>query len=281
VSLAHYAILLMLSLWPLPPTSGPQSKTEQGGSNERANLEGFFFHGDGFVHETMEIYRDGRFAYGWGADDGGFSREEGTIDVVGGLLTLSPDPKQTETNRQGTLIHPRYRPTRWGDRLYLLTEKDFPRFCDHINMGLEPRRVRSGPFFMKMSRKDLAREDMPDFAKAFGSPDLSERWSRLVLKTPIQGKIVEVLDRDRARVDLGSEHGLRADIALFAEQPGGPRDDPHLARLTVVELEPKRCLVAVNRSNWNFSFRELKKDQKITSRIPQEIIDMMSGISLP
>jgi hypothetical protein len=268
-------IALVASLWLQSPGPNPPGKEDRPGPRETpATLAGLYFRGDGFVNSSLQIEPDGRFVYTWWADDRGHARQEGTAEVVEGLLVLKP--LKTESNRDGKITHPGYRPVRWDDRLYLLREEDFLKFCNHVNLGLEPRNANLGPYYLKMTQEQIRRdENKPDYGRADGLPGLPARWKPFLLKAPLRGKVVEVLDRDHARINLGSEDGLREGMMLFVEEDGSPADDPHVAGLSVTDVEANRCTANLVLRG-TFSFRGLKRDQKVSSRIPKEIIKLTS-----
>src|SRR3954453_749744 len=94
------------------PSGQTGDRTSQ---TELATFAGEYLLGDGITWETLKVYSGGRFSCEWGADDGGYHRQEGTAELVDGYLVLHP--AKSESNRGiGNTALPNYRPIRWGQR---------------------------------------------------------------------------------------------------------------------------------------------------------------------
>lgn len=243
---------------------GPQETVE--------TLSGVYYLGDGFVGQTLEVHANGRFSFSWQADDGGYHRDEGTAEVVDGLLTLRV--VKSETNRTpGRFPHARHLPARCGKRLYLVPEGDVLRFCNAVNLGLEPRESMFGRFYLRMvwTERVRAGEELPRLDSAAGLPGLPARWGSFLIKKPLQGQVTDVLDVGRATVDLGFEEGLKEGMELLVED-AKRGDQPALGRscglVKVVAVEAHRSTVELKRHE-----PFLKKGQRASSKIPKEIID--------
>lgn len=109
----------------------------------------------------------------------------------------------------------------WGERIYLLDEKNFDDFARAINLGLEPRSDSTsepyvGSFYL---RKGDEKKDVS------GMPSLPKQWLSLLLEKPVTAKIVSVYGDEHAMIaiiDKGSRHGLKAGVTMIGkdERPG-------------------------------------------------------------
>jgi hypothetical protein len=109
-----------------------------------ATLKGEYFLGGGFVGEHLKVNPDGRFSFAWFADDGGDHRDEGTAEIVDGLLILHVE--KTESNMgPWPFPHPKLVPVIWEKRHYLIPEDKISRFNDAVNKGVNP--IDMGKFY--------------------------------------------------------------------------------------------------------------------------------------
>ncbi len=53
-------------------------------------------------------------------------------------------------------------PVRWGDRRYLIPEKERLLFCSAVNQGAVPRYMRRGPFSLRDADRRKAPEALPE-----------------------------------------------------------------------------------------------------------------------
>jgi hypothetical protein len=255
------------------------SQTEKpiGGADSRssretlATLTGEFIRGDGFVNQSLKVKPDGRFSFEWSADDGGYHRDSGTAEIVEGLLSLNT--MKSETNREpGAFRHPKSHSIRWGKRLYLLSESEILPFCNAINLGLEPREGPFGRFYLRMSfsERGKAEGEAPKLGMIEGLPSLPRQWEPFLLKKPLAGKVVDDSKDARAQIDLGSHDGLREGMELLVEdEVGKPFGGRSYTIVKVIALKERRCTV---QDKYRFFFDELRKGQKVSSRIPKRLI---------
>ena len=115
---------------------------------------------------------------------------------------------------------------------------------------------------------------------ASGRPDVPPEWAPMLLKTPVEGRVIEALSDARARVDFGSDRGAIAEPGRSGSTPeqDGRGDDGKACRLgTVVEVTPASCVIEskfpVLASN------RLKVGQRILTRHP--LADVAQSLSRP
>ena len=186
------------------PTTGDRPKSEVAG------VTGEYYFGDGLgVNCALTIKDEGRFSFGWHGCLGLYDQNTGEARVVAGHLILTPERPNVRKGFQGTATD--FIPIRWGERLYLIPEADRWEFCNAVNQGSEPRDRPHGQSYLRSGdwRK-----------KVSGLPIVPEAWHSLLLKAPIDGRVIEVLGDGRARVDLGTESGVWKEMELWADTDG-------------------------------------------------------------
>src|SRR5678815_2187160 len=150
----------------------------------------------GFVHEQLSFDPDGCYRRLYSSDVRGESAEERYeqhgADV---LLFEAPPPPPGSSAKQPRVA---MRLLRWEPRLYLIGEGQWLEFCNAINLGDEPRRTWSGPFFLKTPDWEL------DVREA---PELPREWRDYVLPEALSGQTIVGLE-DAAWIDLGAGAGV-------------------------------------------------------------------------
>jgi len=242
-----------------------------------ATLDGEYLLGDGFVNQNLKVNPDGWFSFVWATDDGGYHRDEGTADIVDGALILHA--VWSGTNRgPGPFPHPKHLPVRWGKRLYLLPDREVLRFCNAVNLGLEPKDSMYGRFYLRMVMTDKVKrgEEEATLERAEGLPALPAQWGPFLLKRPLRGQVTDVLKDGRATIDLGSREGLRESMELLVEEEphgDGPAAGRNYGLAKVVAVEAYRCTAEVKHPGLFHGFR---KGQRASSKTPKEIIESES-----
>jgi hypothetical protein len=226
---AHCLTLFLASTsWLLLSGDVPRAR-EQPEKNTIAALAGDFYRGDGLgMNCSLTINPGGYFSFQWRGCLGVYGQNKGRAKVVAGHLVLKPEQPNNQDGFGGTPTD--FIPVRWGDRLYLVPAQDKGKFCNEVNQGTEPREGAHGLFYLR-------RDDWKK--KVTGWPVVPKEWVPLLLKKPLQGKIVEVLDGGRARVDLGVETGAWKDMELWV-------DTPEFGLVRVIEVEAKSCVVTAS-----------------------------------
>lgn len=64
-----------------------------------------------------------------------------------GILRLHPEKSLDQGMREQLPLQ--WVPVPWGDRMYLLEEKDIPLFAKYVNQGWEPRSEEHGLFLLR------------------------------------------------------------------------------------------------------------------------------------
>src|SRR5262249_8681307 len=107
----------------------------------------------------------------------------------------------------------------------------------------------------------------PSLQTAEGLPSLPQQWTPFLLKRPLRGQVIDVIDNGRGIVDLGSQEGVRVGMELLVE------DGPACDLATVKRVEAHQCTVDVKRPE---DCGALRNGQDISSKIPKEIIKARS-----
>jgi hypothetical protein len=207
-----------------------------------ADLAGDYTFGDGFVHKRLEIRLPGRYHFKWGNDvitnlshDDDQYESRGRCSVVDGVLRLVPEGPFSSDLRE--LMRNDFVPVRWGDRRYLIPEKERLVFCSIVNQGDVPKYMRSGPF----SLRDTNRGKPPE-----GRPEVPREWASFLLPKPVTGTITELLENQVAIMDVGAKDGLKAGM-VFVREKNEPfsREAP----IKVLFTEADRSFVRISTPN--------------------------------
>jgi hypothetical protein len=213
--------------------------------------------------ESLTILPDGRVAFRWTQSSGcsafsaknlGFSRLTDGVLILNFLLRdgQSPYKSDGEFGRTEFQTQVEFLPVSWGQRTYLIPKEDMLGFCNAINQGLEPRNRAEGLSYLRADdwKKGVA-----------GWPELPAEWMPFLLREPVLGTILELMEGFRARVDLGSKVGIRPGMELSVQ---GERLFP--GRGKVMSVEPDSCIVALP----EYSETRLKPGQMVGSRLFNE-----------
>jgi hypothetical protein len=123
-------------------------------------------------------------------------------------------------------------PIQWGERHYLVPESKEDAFCNYVN-SQKPPYGGTGGFFLR---------DGDKAKPVAGLPGVPKEWISKLLASPLTGKVVEVLDRGRARVDLGTKDGAWKGMRLRADGEATRYiyvDDVQLTSCVVAATHPK------------------------------------------
>lgn len=143
-------------------------------------------------------------------------RNHGPVRVIDGVIELDFAWKNERDGLRG--FPARLIPVRWGERSYLLTERQFDDFCNAFDHGREPRKESWGFFFMRMGDERRA---------APGKPPVPEGYERLLLDAPIEASVRHTerfeicVDADgreivtRVTIDKGWSDGVATDLEFF------------------------------------------------------------------
>jgi hypothetical protein len=200
-------------------------------TQSQRDLVGVYRWDGGFSFQSLELNRNGRFAFCTGACLSG-GEWRGTFDLRSGHVVLSPKKYQRQlgpaVKGESKLAVTRYVPIRWGRRLYLLSEQELIDFCNDINIGEEPHRTNGGTGLLRQGDE---RKHVTDL------PKLPEQWRKYVLTRPRLGKIISTEKYGHAAwVSLGLRHGLRKGMILTTSD-GGWR------RFEIAKITTTKCLI--------------------------------------
>jgi hypothetical protein len=170
---------------------------------------------DGVYHQRaprslgweLSILPDGRYSRFHGYCTRTGDRESGYVRLLAGhclLLPAGPSDASPGVERD-------FLPVRWKDRRYLVPADRMQEFCDAIIEANEPRPETAMPEHF-LVRSPAAQAD--------GIPELPEPWDAYLRENLVIGKIVEVTDNNRLKLDLGSADGIEKGDVLAVQGEG-------------------------------------------------------------
>lgn len=198
------------------------------GEGPLKNVAGSYYFGDGLgVNCSLVVQAEGRFSFRWSGCLGTYDQHEGPALLKEGHLILKPEKPNIREVFQGTPTD--FVAVRWERRLYLVPAARGKDFCGQVNQGGEPRQSARGFAYL--------RDD--DWTKAVtGLPNVPKDWEPFLLKKPLRGHVVEVLNGGKAKVDFGRADGAFEDMELWADVPG-------FGFVTVIKVEERSCTIAI------------------------------------
>lgn len=199
----------------LQPGEPPFTKATQ---EDLERVEGtYVYHLDGL--RKLRIDLDG--AYKEDIEGSCFETppDKGDVGRDGGVIVLRPSKRRMDRIRMV--------PVRWGDRRYLLEERDLPEFCLRVRSGEEPRRTSEGIFYLREG--DWERP-------AAGQPDVPEAYRVYFSAEARFGKITWLDASGKAWASLG-EGKVTAGQRVYVEGKYGWED------AEVVELKGETSVV--------------------------------------
>jgi hypothetical protein len=171
----------------------------------------------------------------------------GTAKIEYGLLKLTPSKSQWKSifaKKLGT-----YHTIVWDKRRYLIEEEKLLSFAHASNHGLEPRTGINGAFLLR--DEDRAKPTA-------GVPDMPEGWASKILKEPIEGSIVELLEEGKAKVNLGWRDGVWNGMELAVLDVDGK----HYHVYEVLNVSKADCVLVGEKG------RDFLVGAKVSSRLP-------------
>jgi hypothetical protein len=177
----------------------------------------------------------------------------GGAEVRDGRLLLTPERPCDDLKAIG--FSTTLRPIRCGGRLVLVPEGRERAFCNVVNLGLPATFFRGVAY--------IREHDAP----TSGRPVVPSEWAPLLLKAPVEGRVVEALSNARARVDFGSDRGAMSGLAVWSDPDGmGAAIGMGLVVATVVEVTPASCVIELKPpvQEWN----RFRAGQRIFTRHP-------------
>jgi hypothetical protein len=146
----------------------------------------------------LSILPDGRYSFHWSGCLGVYHRESGFVKRVREhLLLTSAEPIERRIPRV-------FLPVKWGRRTYLIPPEELEQFSDAIIKGDEPRNEGArGHFYVVGLAEPVG-----------GVPELPEPWATVLRKNAAFGTVVEMRERGRVKVDVGSADGISAECII-------------------------------------------------------------------
>ena len=194
--------------------------------------------------ESLKIRTNGRFTLEYTNCTGGYRIRGGATFVEGDVVLGTGFAYRFLPARRPTHLVP----IRWGDRLYLVPRDAGESFCTHVNLRGSSG-YPGGTFYIR-SDDEKKRVD--------GLPNVPEEWETMLLATPLNGKIVEVMKPGRARVDLGYKNGIWNRMFLWATCEGSPW-------VETVAVHATNCVIESNHPATRF-----KVGDNVSSRQPMD-----------
>lgn len=162
------------------------------------SVAGEYYSGDGLgVNWTLTIEKSSAFHFTWDGCLGRYAELRGRAQIDGSLLQLSPDeaPEQELAAR----LPLRLAMVPWGSRMYLVAPDELAEFANAANLMWEPRKEPHGSFLLRAR----------DWHKHVrGDPFLPQVAASLLLRRPVKGRVVRLLERGQAEINLGTKAGV-------------------------------------------------------------------------
>jgi hypothetical protein len=210
----------------------------------------------------LSILPDGRFSRFQSCCVGILERESGYVQLLAGHYLLLP----VGTSSTSVRIERDFLPIRWKERLYLVPPDRMQEFCYAVIEGKEPR-AEGGMGERFMLRSPAAQVD--------GIPELPETWAAFLRENLVIGKIVEVMDPNGLKIDLGSADGIEKGDLLAVQG----RDERGTRYVRVQSVQERSSIAAEssweNQENclevgrWVVMQRDLRRDEsKASAGVP-------------
>lgn len=220
---------------------------------------------DGYIHYRLKLSSDGHFDWDTDTDPRHdaclHNHYSGTAKFIGSELVF--ESQQSTRSLVGKMV-----PIRWGTRRYMVESNRMLEFCNKVNSGYEPHIgiPETCGLVQEFYIQDQNLHKIPD-----GQPTLPAPWNAYLLPQPIKGRIVKMIDKLEgvAEIDLGSRHGLKTGMVLFAHTkhrftPSQPYDDTY-----EVEVKSTKDVSATIKDlspDTNYRGYELHEGLTVTSR---------------
>lgn len=159
----------------------------------------------------------------------------GGAAIQDGRLILTPERPHADLKAKG--FSTKLTPIHWGGSLILVPEGQEREVCNLVNLGLPSYHLRWFTY--------LRETDEPAFAHAPGAPILPPEWAAMLLKAPIEGRVVEVLAANRARINFGGDRGAITGLVVCVDLTTGSSIGKGPWACTVVEVSPKESVIEI------------------------------------
>jgi hypothetical protein len=213
---------------------------ENATTKSRMAWAGDYYSGDGLgANISLSLAPRSGVAATWQGCLGTYWANKGQVlpQADGSLLLKYEQPN----DEQGIGFADHLVPVPWGDRMYMISEKELPAFASAVNFGDEPRNDAHGMFLMRQG--DESR-------KVNGVPMLPVAQRSLIREVPLEvgvvsakrlhdGRVDEYGCRYRLELDHGADDGLAVGTKLHTV--GGSGD----GRVTLEQVTPTRAVGAM------------------------------------
>ncbi|ULU26789.1 hypothetical protein [Dyella terrae] len=183
----------------------------------RVAWAGDYYFGDGEgANVSLSLAPVSGVAATWQGCLGTYTANKGRVipQADGSLLLKYEQPN----DQRGLGFADHVVPVAWGERMYMISEKELPAFASAVNLGDEPRKGAQGLFLM---RKGDERR------KVFGVPILPPAQQSLIREAPLEVGVVSANRlhdshadqfecRYRLELDHGANDGLAAGMDLVS-----------------------------------------------------------------
>jgi len=196
-----------------------------------------YYSGDGVgANVSLSLAPRSGVAATWEGCLGTYAANKGSVipQADGSLLLKYEQPNDPD----GIGFADHVMPVAWGERMYMVSEKDLPAFASAINLGQEPRAGAQGSFLMRKGDEQR---------KAYGLPSLPPAQRLLIRETPLEVGVVSASRRHDKRADqfeceyrLVLDHGARDRLAVGMDLRATGAYDGH--RITLEQTTPTRAL---------------------------------------
>ena len=211
------------------------------------DIMGAYHFGDGLgVNCDLTVTEKGRFTFEWRGCMGIYDSNQGGASANGAILQLTPEKPNVRKGFRGTPTA--FYPVRWGNRMYLVATNEMAEFCSAFNQRDDLGSPVRGDYYL---RQDAANKVMT------GKPAVPKEWQAYLLDRPVRGKITQLIGKQEAWLDKGSDDGLLVGMILMAQR----HNKLMFARVQIEAVEKGRCRI---KCCWDDS--QLALEQKVTTR---------------
>ena len=254
VNRLYAALILTCLVTPIPardvePKQKTSVATNAGRRYTLESLAGEYSFGNGLdLNYDLHIVGDGQFTYQQASYEGVQAEAAGRVALRGNRLVLTPETATPEAWPNGMGLE--LVPVAWGDRQYLVPQKDMMAFINACNRGSEPvQQISRGQFFLREGDLDKPAPGRPDVPKAFAG---------LLLTKPVTGRVLSSDESGRWKVNVGRASGLQPGMELCASSPG----NEDCVTVCVCVVQDDCCIVETRKApttplvNWKVCTRQ-------------------------
>jgi hypothetical protein len=180
----------------------------------------------------LVLTAEGRFTVS-SQNIGVIEENRGRAEFREGHLILTPERPHADLKARG--FSTKFTPI---EGIVLVPEGREREVCNLVNLGLPAHNLRWSTY--------LRESGVPAGVPNIGAPRLPPEWAPMLLKAPIEGRVVEVLAADRARIDFGSDRGAMTGLVVWGDLTIGSAIGKGPWACTVVEVSPTESVITIN-----------------------------------